>query len=301
MTTLPTIGWIGAGRMGVQMAGFILQAGYPLVVCTRSDASRGKLLAQGARAVASTAECARAADVIFSSLPDDAALREVALGDHGVLANARSGAIYADTSTVSPQIGAEIDRESRRFDIAYLRIPISGNAAQARTGDLTTLVSGPDAAWKAILPVLETFSKAQIYLGPGDEALYMKLVSNLIIVNTAQAMAEALTLGRTAGLDWTLMLDTLANSAIASPWLKAKAGLLKQRDFAATMTTRLILKDIDLMLAAAAANNVSMPITAVTREMMRALIDDGMGDDDYMSVVKLAEQRAGLSSDPSAS
>ena len=102
MASLPHIGWIGAGRMGVPMAGFILKAGYPLSVFSRSVASRQKLVAQGAREALSTAECARAAEVIFAAVSDDAALREVALGSRGVLANARRGAIFADTSTVSP-------------------------------------------------------------------------------------------------------------------------------------------------------------------------------------------------------
>ena len=83
MASLPRIGWIGAGRMGVPMAGFILKAGYPLSVYSRSAASRQKLVAQGAREALSTSECARAADVIFAAIPDDTALREVALGARG--------------------------------------------------------------------------------------------------------------------------------------------------------------------------------------------------------------------------
>jgi 3-hydroxyisobutyrate dehydrogenase-like beta-hydroxyacid dehydrogenase len=214
-----------------------------------------------------------------------------------VLANARRGSIFVETSTVSADVSAEIDREAQRRGVAYLRVPISGNAASAQHGEVTALVSGPQAAWNAAKPVLEAFSQAQVYLGTGEQARYMKLVANAIVVNTAQAMAEALALGRKAGLEWNLMLDTLAQSTIASPWLKAKVGLLKQRDFTPTMTARLILKDIDLMLAAAAANGVPMPLTAVTREMMQVLIGGGYGKEDYMAIVKLSEQQSGLSTD----
>ena len=231
MTSLPVIGWIGAGRMGVPIAGFILQAGYPLIVSSRSAQNRAKLVAQGAREAASVAECARDADIVFSSVPDDNALRETALGPQGVLANAKRGAIYADTSTVSPAIASEVEREAAARGIDYLRLPISGNAKQALSADLTCFGSGPEAAWNRIKPVLETFSKAQIYLGAGGEAIYMKLVTNLVVVNTAQAIAEALALGRKAGLDWELMLDTLSQSAIASPWLKAKVGTAEAARF----------------------------------------------------------------------
>src|SRR6185295_18554310 len=102
MASLPHIGWIGAGRMGVPMAGFILKAGYPLTIYSRSAASRAQLVAQGASEALSTQECVREADIIFAALPDDAALRDVAFGPRGVLAHARSESVFVDTSTVSP-------------------------------------------------------------------------------------------------------------------------------------------------------------------------------------------------------
>jgi 3-hydroxyisobutyrate dehydrogenase-like beta-hydroxyacid dehydrogenase len=177
-----------------------------------------------------------------------------------------------------------------------LRIPISGNAASAQKGEVTVLVSGPEAAWKELKPVVETFSKAQVYLGPGEEARYMKLVVNVLVVNLAQAMAEAFALGRKAGLDWELMLETIGQSTLSSPWMKAKVALMKARDFSPTMTASLILKDIDLMLSAARRNGVTMPLTALTRQMMQATVGEGYGDEDYMAAVKLIENQSGLSS-----
>ncbi len=297
MASLSIVGWIGAGRMGVPMAGFILKAGYALTVYSPTPASRHKLTAQGAREADSVADCARAADVVFSSVSDDDALREIALSASGVLANAKPGAIYADTSTVSAEVSAEVDREAKLRGIAYLRIPISGNAASAKTGTITALVSGPEAAWKTVKPIVETFSNAQVYLGSAEQARYMKLVVNALVVNTAQAIAEALALGRKTGLGWNLMLDTLAQSTLASPWLKAKVALMKPRDFTPTMTARLILKDIDLMLAAARTSKVPMPLTAQTQQLMRELVAEGYGEDDYMAAIKLAEKKSGLPTD----
>lgn len=297
MAARPTIGWIGAGRMGAAMAGFILKAGYPLVVYSRSAPSRQKLTSQGAKEAASAAECARSADIVFSSISDDAALREIALGPDGVLANCKPGAVFAETSTVSVEVSAEVAREAAQCGIAYLRIPISGNAASAQRGEVTALVSGPEAAWTRVKPVVETFSKVQVYLGDGEQARAIKLVLNLLVINLAQSLAEALALGRKLGLEWNSMLDTIAQSTVASPWLKLKAGLLKQRDFTPTMTTRLILKDIDLMLAAARAADVSLPLTAATRQLAQALVGEGYADADFLSLVKLAEKQAGLPTD----
>ena len=125
----------------------------------------------------------------------------------------------------------------------------------------------------------------------------MKLVVNSMVVTMSQGMAEALALGRKAGLEWEVMLDTLANSTIASPWLKAKVELMRPRDFRPTMTARLILKDMDLMLAAARLHEVPMPLTALTRQMVQALVGEGLGEEDYMALIKLAEKQAGIALD----
>lgn len=284
--------------MGRPLAGFILAAGYPLVVASRSDESRRALVERGAREAASAADCAHVAQVVFTSLPDDAAVRAVLLGDGGVVAGAGAGTILAETSTISTELSGEIAREAERHGVSYLRMPISGNAASADRGEVTALVSGPEPAWQAVRPIVETFSTAQVYLGSGEQARIMKLVVNAVVVNTAQSMAEALTLGRKAGLDWVTMLDTLAESTIASPWLKAKTRLLRERDFTPTMTTTLILKDMDLVLAAAREHGVPMPLAASTRQLLQVLVGEGYGDEDYLSSVKLTERQAGLPSDP---
>ncbi len=294
MTQTTRIGWIGAGRMGVPMAGFLLQAGYPLAVYSRTAASRAKLVKLGAREASDVRDCVNDVQVVFSSVSDDAALRDIALGPNGVLANAAAGTVFAETSTVSSEVSELVALEAQRAGISYLRMPISGNAASARKGDVTVMVSGPVAAWEKVQPLVETFSKSQVYLGDAEQARVMKLVVNALVVNLAQTIAEALALGSKAGLDWEVMLDTLAQSTLASPWLKIKIAALKKHDYEATMSARLILKDIDLMLAAARSHEVPMPLTANTRQLMQVLVGEGFGEEDYMAAVKLAARQAGV-------
>lgn len=290
------IAWIGAGRMGVPMAGFLLRAGHPLTVYSPSASSRAKLVERGGVEALSVADCVANADVVFTCVADDRALRAVA---DDVLAHAMAGAIFVDASTVSAGLSAAIAAEAEARDLPFLRAPISGNAVSAQRGDVAVLASGPRTAFDTVRPLLATFSTAQVYLGPAEEARIMKLVVNAMVVNLAQSMAESLTLGRKAGLDWTLMLDTLAQTTIASPWLKAKAGLLAKRDFTTSMSVQLILKDIDLMLDLARDNGVPMPLTAVTRQLMQVLAGEGHAQEDYMVLVKLAEQQSGMTGDPS--
>ncbi len=294
MTQTTRIGWIGAGRMGVPMAGFLLQAGYPLAVYSRTAASRAKLVKLGAREASDVKDCVSGAQVVFSSVSDDAALRDIALGPNGVLANAAAGTVFAETSTVSSEVSELVALEAQRAGVSYLRMPISGNAASARKGDVTVMVSGPAAAWEKVQPLVEAFSKSQVYLGDAEQARVMKLVVNALVVNLAQTIAEALALGSKAGLDWDVMLDTLAQSTLASPWLKIKIAALKKHDYEATMSARLILKDIDLMLAAARSHEVPMPLTANTRQLMQVLVGEGFGEEDYMAAVKLAARQAGV-------
>ncbi len=295
MTQTTRIGWIGAGRMGVPMAGFLLQTGYPLAVYSRTAASRAKLVKLGAREASDVKDCVSGAQVVFSSVSDDTALRDIALGPNGVLANAAAGTVFAETSTVSSEVSELVALEAQRAGVSYLRMPISGNAASARKGDVTVMVSGPAAAWEKVQPLVEAFSKSQVYLGDAEQARVMKLVVNALVVNLAQTIAEALALGSKAGLDWDVMLDTLAQSTLASPWLKIKIAALKKHDYEATMSARLILKDIDLMLAAARSHEVPMPLTANTRQLMQVLVGEGFGEEDYMAAVKLAARQAGVS------
>lgn len=199
-----------------------------------------------------------------------------------MLANAGPGAVFVETSTVSSEISRKVASEAERIDIAYLRAPISGNAASARARDITVLVSGPRSAWGKVQTLVAIFSKGQVYFGEGDQARVMKLVANALVVNLAQTLAGALTPGRKAGLDRDV-LDTLAQSTLASPWFKVKTETLKKHDDTATMSAQLILKDIRLMLAAARTNGVPMPLKATTRQLMQVLVGEGFGEEDYMA------------------
>jgi 3-hydroxyisobutyrate dehydrogenase len=291
------IGFIGIGRMGSPMARFMLQGGLKLTVCDPNPEMVKKAVSHGATAAASIAECAKASDVVFSSLPNDAILRAGALGEGGIVASLKPGGIYIDTSTVSPAISAEIAQAAGARGIQYVRMPVSGNSNSAEAGELTALVSGPAEAWKKIEPMVEKFTVARVYVGDAEQARYMKLVINLVVANTASVLAEALALGRKGGLEWSTMLDGLSASTVGSPWIKAKAKLLKTRDFTPTFTPDQISKDIDLMLDAGDALGIPMQLTSATRQMMKATNADGYADEDFIAVVKMLERLSGLPSD----
>lgn len=290
---MATVHFLGIGKMGLPMAHHLFRAGHAVRVSDPS-AVRLDLARQLGLTVAETEPLAEA-DVVFSSLPDDAALREVG---QQVAARARPGAIYVDTSTVSPAASAEVARACEARGVSCLRTTVSGNNKMAEAAQLTVMASGPRAAFDAALPLLSTWGPHCFYLGQAEEARLMKLVVNLLIAQTSAMLAEGLTLGRKGGLDWQDMWQVLSASAVGSPILRAKAVQLSQRDFTPTFTVEQMIKDLDLILGAGEAVHAPLLQTALTRQLMHAAVAQGDAQDDYAAIIKAVERSAGLSSEP---
>lgn len=285
------IHFTGIGKMGLPMAGHLAAAGHALTVSDPCDERCELAQEQGLAVVGDAAVAMAAADAVFSSLPNDAALRAVAtqLADA-----ARPGTIYVDTSTVSQKASAEAAQALEGRGLAYLRTAVSGNNTMAEAAQLTVLASGPRAAYDQMLPLLQTLGPHQFYLGEAEQARLMKLVVNLMIAQTSAMLAEALTLGRKGGLQWQAMWQVLSASAVASPIVKAKSEQLSRRDFTPTFTVEQMIKDLDLILAAGAASNVPLMQTAMTQKLMHAAVVQGNGLDDYAAIIKVLERGAGL-------
>lgn len=286
------IHFCGVGKMGLPMAGHLAGAGHTLTVSDPCAERRELAQTQGLQVVGDAAQAMAAARIVLSSLPHDAALRSVA----AQLANsAQPGAVYVDTSTVSPQVSAEVAQLLAQHGIVYVRVAVSGNNKMAEAAQLTVLASGPRAAYEQVLPLLQTFGPHQFYLGEAEQARLMKLVVNLMIAQTSAMLAEALTLGRKGGLDWQAMWQVLGASAVASPILKAKSVQLSQRDFTPTFTVEQMIKDLDLILGAGEAHHVPLLQTAMTQRLMHAAVAQGHALDDYAAILRVVEQGAGLS------
>ncbi|MEO8022278.1 NAD(P)-dependent oxidoreductase [Polaromonas sp.] len=284
----------GVGKMGLPMAGHLQAAGHAVTVSDPSEARLQLARSQGLKVAADAGAAIGRADVVLSSLPNDAALRQVAAQ---VAQSARRGASYIDTSTVSQQASAEVAEVLAATGVFYLRTTVSGNNKMAEAAQLTVMASGPRAAYDAVLPLLKALGPNQFYLGEAEQARLMKLVVNLMIAQTSAMLAEALTLGRKGGLDWGDMWLVLGASAVASPIVKAKAVQLSQRDFTPTFTVGQMIKDLDLILDAGEAVHAPLAQTALTQQLMHAAMAQGDGQDDYAAIIKTVERSAGLSTE----
>lgn len=288
------IGWIGLGKMGEPMARNLLAAGHDVTVHNRTEAKAAPLAAAGAHVAPSPGEAARNAEILFSMLADDKALREMLLGQDGAVAHLRPGGLLIEMSTVSPAISAELAQAAAACGIAYLRAPVSGSVAFAASAKLTVLASGPRAAYEAALPLLGAISAKQFHVGENCEARVLKLVVNMMVGVSAAMMGEAMALGLKNGLDRSSMLEVIGASAVASPLIGYKLDALRTRNYPPAFEARMMGKDFDLILGAARASGTPMPLAALVREGFSAMVAQGDGEADFFKYAELATRMAGI-------
>ena len=188
-------------------------------------------------------------------------------------------------STVSPDASARIAEAAERASVGYLRAPVSGNPAVARAGKLTIIASGPRPIFERALPLLEAIGPTVRYVGDAEQARVVKLALQILIGGTAELLAEALVLAEAGDVERAVLLETLGESAVGSPFVKYKTPALLADDYSVTFThTLMMLKDVDLVLAAADSRGVQAPLTAALRELLRAAIEAGHGEADFMAL-----------------
>lgn len=225
-------------------------------------------------------------------LADAAAVRDVLCGPGGVLPALSRGALAVDMSTIGPPAAREIAAEAGARGVLFLDAPVSGSVSLAGQGALTVMAGGPRTAFEQARPVLAQLSRTQLYLGPQGAGAAMKLAVNILIAATNQAIAEALAVARQAGIDPAAAYDTLASSAVASPFIGYKReAFLNPAAAPVSFTTALMSKDLQLAMAAAGASQ--LPVTMAARRFLDACCAAGFADDDIACVARVLALRAG--------
>ena len=294
MGTKEKIGFIGVGKMGSPMARNLIKKGYSLRVYDIVPEARAVFGELGAEVADSAMAAAKEAEVVISSIPDTPALEDVALGEQGVLAGAGEGTVYIDMSTVSPTLFDRVSEEAQKKGIAFLRAPVSGSVESATAGILTILCSGPEKAYEKCKDILDVLGQKVFYVGEGSEALYLKLLINMMVGVTSAITAEALTFGKKGGLDWEKMVDMINSSVIASPLIGFKAPMMKKRDFSAAFSVWQMSKDFNIALNEGRAMDMPMPLTSMVQQLFGAMKATGRGERDYFGLIELLEEMAGV-------
>jgi len=288
------VGFIGLGNMGQPMAGRILGAGFPLLVYDQVRGKTEELAKKGAKVAGSPEEIAAQAEIFISMIPDGAALEAITFGESGVLAGAKSGRVFIDMSTVDPERSSRVAKAVEEKGVKMLRAPVSGSTVMASSGTLTVLASGDRGAFDRCQKVFQTMAQRIYYVGKGDEARYLKLVLNIMVGTTCQALAEALTFGKKAGLEWRQLLEIISNSVVGSPLVNYKAAPIGDRDFKPAFTASMMAKDFDLALKAGSEMGVAMPTTGLVRQFLGMMKATGRGELDFSGLILLMEELAGI-------
>lgn len=282
------LGWIGLGKMGAPMAGRLIAAGHALAVFDADPAQLKDPVAHGARACAAVSDLAARAGVVFSTIPNDHVLINLVEGRPGAPGLAEMmtpGSVLVEMSTVSPPASERVAETLRKTGILYLRAPISGSTDMARDGALTVLASGDKDAWARVEPLLTSFSRTRFYLGPGEEARFMKLVVNTLVGATASLLGEAIVLGERGGLTSAQMMEVLTQSAVASPLIAYKREAIEEGDFTPAFSMDQMIKDFTLITEAGRIAGVPMFATNTVYQQFLTAAEAGHRDEDFFALL----------------
>jgi 3-hydroxyisobutyrate dehydrogenase-like beta-hydroxyacid dehydrogenase len=279
--------------MGEPMALQLVKAGHKVSVYNRSAEKTKPLADAGAAVAARPADLGADNDIVFTMISNDAVLEEVTSGPDGVLQSMTKGAILVDMSTVTPAGSARVAEAAKARGVAYVRAPVSGSVVFAVAGTLTILASGPKDAFDACMPAFEVMGGKIYHVGEDEQARYLKLTLNMMVGITAGMAAEALTFSERGGVAWDVLLEVVANSAVASPLVGYKKAPLAARDWTPAFPADQMAKDFDMALDTARDLCAPLPITALVRQYWSTMMATGRGNNDFIACLELLEEQAG--------
>jgi len=286
------IGFIGLGIMGKPMSKNLLKAGYELVVMDRNQQAVAEVVAAGAKAVATPKEVAQQTDIIVTMLPNSPHVKEVVLGENGVIEGAKKGAIVADMSSIAPLVSREVAKKLAEKGVEMLDAPVSGGEPKAVDGTISVMVGGKQEVFDICYPVLKAMAGSVVRTGDVGAGNITKLANQIIVALNIAAVSEALVLASKAGVEPELVYQAIRGGLAGSTVLDAKAPMMMDRNFKPGFRINLHIKDLNNVLETSHEVGVPLPLTSAVMEMMQSLKVDGMDQDDHSSLVRYYEKLA---------
>ena len=294
----PTIGWIGAGRMGFEMASRLLGAGYDVAVYNRTQSKAEPLVDLGATIVSKPVDLADR-DIVFIMVSAPKDLEQVTVGDDGLLTSGDSTpGMIIDSSTVSQEASAKIRAMALERGSEFLAAPVSGNPSVIAAGKLTIAASGPRDTFDRAHEVLTTIGRSATYVGDGEVARLVKIAHNVFLGVVIQSLVEVTMLTERGGVSREAFLSFLNDSVMGSTFTRYKSPALVNLDFTPTFTMPLLSKDFDLGLAAAHELKVPMPIAGATAQLVASAVGAGYLTEDFAVLLLEEARRAGVELEP---
>jgi 3-hydroxyisobutyrate dehydrogenase len=293
----PTVGWIGTGRMGFQLALRLLNAGYDVAAYNRTRAKCEPLSEIGAKVVDTPAALADR-DIVFIMVSADKDLEAVISGPGGLLTGEERPKVVVDSSTVSTEASARVRDIVEDAGAQFVAAPVSGNPSVIAAGKLTVAASGPRSTFDEVEPLLATWGRGVTYVGEGEAARLVKIAHNVFLGVVIQSLAEITVLAERGGVSRSAFLEFLNESVLGSAFSRYKSPALVNLDFHPTFTSLLLRKDLQLGLAAGKELGVPMPLAAATDMLVAQVIGAGYTEDDFATLVLEQARRSGYQIEP---
>ena len=289
-----TVGWIGAGRMGYEMAGRLAKGGADVLVWNRTREKAEPLKKYGAQVAEKIADLA-ARDIVFCMVATYKDVKEVVTK---LLAGGKKPRMLIECSSISLEGSAELREMLDRRGIQYLAAPVSGNAKVIKAGKLSFVCSGPKKAYENVLPLLSLIAKNSSYVGEGELSRIVKICHNVFLGVVTQSLAEITVLAQKAGVPRHAFLDFMNQSVMGSAFTRYKTPAFVNLDFKVTFTPQLLRKDMDLGLDAGREYEVPLPLASLTRDIIQTMMGNGMTEQDFSTLLLLQAKVSGMELEP---
>ena len=290
---MATVGFIGLGNMGAPMAANLLKAGHRVIGFDLASAVLEKLAAAGGQKAASAAEAIAAADIVITMLPAGPQVREVYLGNSGILGRAAQGALLIDCSTIYVDTARAVAAAAGEAGFDMLDAPVSGGTAGAAAATLTFMVGGEPAAFDRAKPVLEAMGRTIIHTGPAGNGQAVKICNNMMLAISMIGVCEGFTLAQRLGLAPQILFDVVSKSTGQSwaltgycPVPGPVPGSPANRDYAPGFTAAMMLKDLRLAQQAAGGAATPTPMGAAAAALYQLHVDQGAGGLDFSAIYR---------------
>jgi 3-hydroxyisobutyrate dehydrogenase len=290
----PNVGFIGLGIMGRPMCKNLMEAGFSLTVWNRSQPGIDTVTGYGAAAAGSPREVAERSDIIVTIVTDSPDVRQVILGEQGLIHGVKRDAVVIDMSTISPAVTREIAAALKMKAVHMLDAPVSGGERGAIDGTLSIMVGGEEPTFQRCLPVFQAMGKTIVYIGPTGSGQIVKLCNQIAGAVHLQAMCETLALAARAGVDPQRMLEAVTAGAAGSWMLSNLAPRILRGDLNPGFMVKLQQKDLRLIMETSDELHLPLPATALVNQLFRSVEADGSGDLGTQALITVMEKLANI-------
>ena len=287
------LGWIGTGVMGRWMCQHLMDLGYDMTVYNRTQSKALPLIEDGATWADSPHDVAAVSDVVFTIVGFPPDVREVYLGDEGILKGTKAGSIIVDMTTTEPSLAQEIYENAKKQEVSSVDAPVSGGDVGAREARLSIMVGGDDTAVQAIMPLFSAMGKNIVHQGGAGAGQHTKMCNQITISGTMIGVCEGLIYGHKAGLDLETMLSSISGGAAACWSLDNLAPRVLKRDFDPGFFVEHFIKDMSIALDEARKMNLSLPGLALVHQLYTAVQAQGHGRLGTQALLIALEQMSG--------